>query len=271
MKNKTLTLILSVILLASIFTGCKTVVKKELKQELKVENIDETDINEEALDKAISKSILTTTERLDESELSTEGHVLLGVEIEKNIVNAYVIAAVSNYGIQNDTLTCIHSTSATPTVISYEINPENDRYTEISYNEADENTIETLFPKPYEDKAKNAKNYYSEIEKMQIQQAEAYLDFIDRDLPIKPFIKKNVIPILTNSNFSKQLPNFPTWEGSSEIFENGQRFIYSSEVGESETGKPIVICTKTDEEGNIIMTFSVDKNGSITKLEKNID
>ncbi|MGL4450053.1 MAG: hypothetical protein ACRCTZ_02540 [Sarcina sp.] len=275
MKNKTLTLFLSLILLSSMFIACGASVKEEVTQKIKIEEkfkMKENDINIDLLDKAISKSILKTTERLDSSELSTEGHILLGTTIENNILNAYIIAAISNYGIQNETFTCISKTATIPTVISYQVNPDNGRYTEIDYREVNpttnEYTIESLFPENFREAAENANSYYSEIETMQIKQATEYLDFIDRDLPVKPLLKKEIIPILANSNFAKNAPDFPTWEGSAETYKNGQRFIYESKKIKV-NGKDMIICTKTNEDGTILMKFSVDENGNIKEIKEN--
>ncbi|MGL5574845.1 MAG: hypothetical protein ACRDCW_04730 [Sarcina sp.] len=274
MKNKTLTLFLSLILLSSMFIACGASVKEEVTQKIKIEEkfkMKENDINIDLLDKAISKSILKTTERLDSSELSTEGHILLGTTIENNILNAYIIAAISNYGIQNETFTCISKTATIPTVISYQVNPDNGRYTEIDYREVNpttnEYTIESLFPENFREAAENANSYYSEIEKMQIKQATEYLDFIDRDLPVKPLLKKEIIPILADSNFAKNAPDFPTWEGSCETYKNGQRFVYESKKIKV-NGKDMIICTKTNEDGTVLMKFSVDENGNIEEIKE---
>ncbi|MGL4763085.1 MAG: hypothetical protein ACRC6T_01225 [Sarcina sp.] len=274
MKNKTLTLIFSVILLASLFTACGRTLNKEisLSPKNKIKEINETDINTEALNNAISKSVLKTHERLADSELNTEGHVLIGTELNKNIITTYVIASVNNYGVQNNILTSISGSGIIPTIIKFEVNPENDRYTELEYIEASNPTdfhesVKAFFPEKYHEDALNFTYITTVLMDLQVKQAEEYLDFIDLDIPIKPFIEKDIISIIDNNNFSKQAPNFPNWEGSLEILEKGKRYTYSSSETQID-GKTFIHCKKIDEKNNIIMEFIVNENGEIKTLDK---
>ena len=100
---------------------------------------------------------------------------------------------------------------------------------------------------------------------MQLEQAAEYLTFINRDIPIKNHIIKESLPILENKTFSKEAPNFPTWDGSLELFENGKRYIYTSEPVTS-NGYNVIICTKINENGNILKKFVIDKNGDLINL-----
>lgn len=274
MKNKTLTLVLSVILIASFFTACSTTVEVST---ISVKNKESAplqiaDINYDDLDASIEKSIIATSERLTKSELTTTGHILLGAEIENNNLIAYIIAGVNNFGFENEILTSISATGAIPTVIKYEINPDNKRYTEIEYLEPNKDAdfkteVVRLFPNEYKDDALLADTRYPEIENMQLEQAFDYLDFIDRESTVKTYIEKDYIKTIDENIFKEKAKNFPNWEGSLELLENGERFIYSTNC----VSETLVTCTKTNIDGNVISKFSLDSNGMVTNLLDTID
>ena len=272
MKNKTLTLLLPLILFASFFTACTKNIKDELASKEIISaapsalTID--DINFEDLDKSISKSVLATKERLIETELSTEGHLLLGAEFDNNQLTTYIIAGVSNYGFVNDVFTSINATGAIPTIITYEVNPNNNRYTEISYLEPKSDLsfkdgVISIFPENYIDEALDADTKYPKIEAMQLKQANEYLDFIDRNVEIKSYVE--TVPLksaLEKDKFKELLPSFPFFEGSIEAFDNDIRYKYSSNHIDTET----IICTKESMDGKIVAKFSLSSNGDLTNI-----
>ena len=272
MKNKMLTLLLPLILFTSFFTACTKNIKAELtsneitKAELSALTIN--DINFKDLDISISKSVLATKERLLETELSTEGHLLLGAELDNNLITTYIIAGVSNYGFVNDVFTSINATGSIPTIITYEVNPDNNRYTEINYLEPKNNLsfkegVISIFPESYIDEALDADTKYPEIEAMQLKQANEYLDFIDRNAEIKSYVETVALKTnLNKDNFKELLPNFPYFEGSIEAFDNDIRYKYSSNHIDSET----IICTKEDMDGKIITKFSLSSTGTLINI-----
>lgn len=271
MKNKTLTLMLPIILIASFFTACSKTVKEEINSprvsESKLTEATFADINFEDLDKEISKSVLATKERFKEAELSTEGHLLIEAELKDNMITAYLIAGVSNYGFVNDVFTCVDATGAIPTIITYEVNPDNNRYTEISYLEPEEGMsfedgIKSIFPEKYVSKALEADMKYPEIEAMQMRQVNEYLKFIERDAQVENYVETAKLQIeMSEEEFNKEYPNYPYFEGAIEVFDEDTdvRYIYKSNHIDEES----IACTKEMEDGTVIEKFIIFRDGSL--------
>ncbi|MGL4741142.1 MAG: hypothetical protein ACRC41_10090 [Sarcina sp.] len=269
MKNKTLTLLIPIILISSLFSACSIEKKITISTNADKENIKNTQlqnisIDEDALNKAISKSILDTNERLEDAELKTEGHIILGTETNQNFVTTFIIAGVSNYRFENDTFVSTSATGAIPTIIRYEVNPENNRYTEIDYQEPNKDNFQEsvykMFPEQFHDKVLNADLKYPEIEKMQLLQAKEYIHTLGRDVEIKTYLKKDDLPVNLEV-FSANFKNFPTWEGTVEILENADRFIYESKITEINS-EIYITCTQKDAKGNTLESFLVDTSGN---------
>lgn len=272
MKNKTVSLICIFLMTTSIFISCTnkntnvevTMSAKTASQEPLVLD----DINYDDLDSSIKKSILATSERLPKSELTTSGHIFLGSEIKENFLIAYIIAGVNNFEFQNGILTSIASTGAIPTVIKYNINPENKRYTEVEYLEPNPNAdfkseVNSLFPAEYINSALNANAKYPEIEEMQINEALDYLDFLERDASVQSYIDKKFIDIIPNNYFLELAPDYPTWEGTIEKIEDGIRYIYETTTLDSDN----VLFTKKTEDNVVTEKFKIDTNGHVKILE----
>lgn len=270
MKNKTLTLLLSVILIASFFTACSKTIESTSVSNSKVKEITPLkldDINYDDLNTSIKKSVLATSERLSASELTTTGHILLGAEIQGSSLIAYTIAGVNNFGFQNGILTSVSATGAIPTVIKYEINPDNKRYTEIEYLEPNSDAdfkseIIRLFPAEYVESALNADSKYPEIEKMQVKEALDYLDFIKREAKVKTYIEKDDIKIIDENILLEKANKYPTWYGSLELVEDGERYLYKSEANNDTS----VIFTKENSKHEVLEKFSIDSDGLIINL-----
>ncbi|MGL4992284.1 MAG: hypothetical protein ACRC57_14175 [Sarcina sp.] len=268
MKYKTLTLLIPIILISSLLSACSLGNKNSTSSTTQIEILKEekpdVKIDEKALNKSISKSILDTNERLEDAELKTEGHIILGTETNQNIITAFIIAGVSNYRFENNTFVSTSATGAIPTIIRYEVNPENNRYTEIDYQEPNKDNFQEsvfkMFPQEFQEKVLNADLKYPEIEKMQLEQAKEYVHTLGRNSEIKTYLKKENLPVNIEV-FSSNFKNFPTWEGTLEVLENADRFIYESKIV-SKDSQTYIECTQKDSNGNILETFLVDTAGN---------
>ena len=217
-------------------------------------------IKEEDLEKQISKSIKATGERYSKTELTTEGHITLGKEINDEILTVYLISSVSNFEFQDNEFNLVSGASLVPTIIKYELNPKNNRYKELEYIELlDDENYAKIFPKEYIDKLNASKGIYKDIEKQQVDQAKEYLNTINRAATINvEYVKKEYLdipPTLINKSINDKFPN---WEGEIESLENGKRIIYSTTIDKNNN----YIFTKSHKDGDIIESFELDKDGN---------
>lgn len=213
-----------------------------------------------SLNKAISEAILIENKTLsDDVVVNSEGHLILGVEIEKNKTIVYALTATSQFGFENNTLISKYGRGSSPTRLTF-------KHTNNQYE-----LEEYLLPKDgsyyqYLIKIKDSENN-DLLNKQQLVYAKKYLKDIDRDAKVRLRVNHKVADIYDNVTSNYLLLNFkqyPYWIGTLERTHESKVFIYEQRMEKEGTMKGKIFFTRKDQEGNILEeTIFKIKNGKI--------
>ncbi len=229
----------------------------------------------EKIDQQVSSAILSTYESgYSIGECSAEGHIILKIEKNKDVMTVYAVVSYGEWGFENGIFTKISGSGAIPTVITFEkaaSESESDYFLKEFKEPKDgsyfEPSIKEMFPLSLRIPALNAHQYYSKLERQEEVYARRYLSSIGRDAKIQadntemPLDSMNVEAadcLLELEMFNE----FPFWIGTRETIENGERYVYEKAWEDHGDGDGIVTFTKRIYEGDIVekTVIRVEKN-----------
>lgn len=222
------------------------------------------------IEEAVSQAILKQGEHYMSGEMVVEGHVVLDIAETNGEIVVYTIASAGNFGFENAVFTKVSGSGAIPTVITLRKN-EHDRYELLKYQEPQDGegysgSVRKLFPlKLWPQVLPVNDELYAGLIKQQEDQAAAYLQRIGRKAPVQAhYVQRELfdLPVAASNKlfaeltkYDQFLNNCPYWNGSREIVENGERYIYET--------------SQSQVDGYDVITFRQSKaDGSIVKEKK---
>ena len=247
MNKKILSIIFVLLMLLGSFSACS-------KTPADIDN---------KIDQAVSKVLLEDSKVYSKyGECYGEGHIVLGYDKVHTGYKVYTISTSAMYGFENNNFVAIVSNEPMPMIVELNddllyrklISVKNDKnYTE---------NIQQLFPKEYHQRlsivsAEDKENLFSQRDKY----AYDYLTEIGRTAYVGniEYFKdsyKSYDDYLIDSKISKslmkidRLKDYPFWNGSREIVDNGTRYVYSTKI---DLTNERIVYSKTNYDTNEIL------------------
>lgn len=234
----------------------------------------------EKISAAVSNAIKSKGGGYAQGETETEGHIILSVQEENNIIKVYTVASYGAFGFENEIFTKISGSGAIPTVMIFS-KGEDDDYNLLEYKEPQDGSlyirsIKNMFPKALQRKALSADKYYSDLSKQQEAQAHEYLKNIGRDAKVSADHVEKKLPNInveaSNKLFAELtkynhfLNNSPYWIGTRELLENGVRYVYETSQSKTSDGYDLITFRKLNEDKTVIEEYKYKIVGSEPKL-----
>lgn len=236
-KKPALWIVLAAVLTAAICAVCLFAKPKTDRAE--------TSAAQNGLDDAIHNAFITEQEDKGwRGEFGAEGHILLGTKETKTQTVAYVLHEFASFGFENDCLIELggHAMAAKLTFRHTEGGYELAR---IDYPEDGDRyapSIKRLFPKTCQKRIFSHSEEDSEaLWRQCAAQAEAYLARIGRTAEVRRDVDRTWLsevmdPAVADkvTTETPELTNYPTWIGTREQIEDGERYVYTATLYETE-------------------------------------
>ena len=205
-----------------------------------------------------------------EGELAAEGHVILGVETNENVVTVYSLSNYGQFGFENGIFTLVGGAFRIPAMIIFSKNNQEEYvlqdYQEPESGSGNSQSIKKMFPEKFLDDITNTAKYDDEISRQLEVQAMEYLQRIGRNAKVSvDYVEKALITINTEASnkLLEIMPDFfPYWLGTIERLENGVRYVYETSQTKIDEGHDLVIYTKKKEDGSIVAVYEYEIIGS---------
>ncbi len=131
------------------------------------------------LEQAVHFANLTQTKGYSAGDFATEGHVILGTEIQGNTTTVYALSSYDWFALENGELKNISGATRVPSVLTF---LKNDRgeYVLQSFQEplgGNEfaRSVQKMFPKKFLDDALHGEKFEKILRQQQVDQIEPYL------------------------------------------------------------------------------------------------
>lgn len=208
------------------------------------------------LEESVEEAILDKGRDYMDGECEAEGHQILRVTAEHNIVKVYAFCSYGQYEFQNGNFVDAYGSGVIPTVITFVLD-EAGNYTLQTYREPDDgadyvSSVHKLFPLSLWSKV----TYYSEsvMDELKSQKeiyAKAYLQSIGRtakvgeyqDFAYKHLSEEGVSDVVDNELVAK-FGEYPYYIGNVEKVEDGQRYVYEVKWERTDVENGTVTYTK---------------------------
>ena len=225
--------------------------------------------NPKTVEEAVSLAIKAQGKGYGEGEVVTEGHEILDTEGKDGKVKVYTIASIGWFGFENGIFTKVSGSGAIPTVITF-VQNEKEEYILQEYQEPRDGagnlqSTKKLFPQRLWDKVLSGRTYYQDLIKQQEQQAAEYLSRIGREAEVSAdYVKKELIRINVEASnklfaeftkYNEELNKFPYWQGTTELLEDGKRYIFETSQSKTSEGLDLVIFQKKKEDGTLVKEY----------------
>jgi hypothetical protein len=233
-----------------------------------------------SLDEAVSLAVKRQGKNYAPGEVATEGHLILDTEENEGSITVYTIASFGYFGFENGIFTKTSGSGAIPTVLTFSRN-ERGEYTLLRYQEPMDGALYTqsvqkMFPQRLWSAVLQEGARYAALVQQQEAQAAAYLKVIGREAKVSAaYVEKKPLNINVEASnkllaeYTKNDPLlnlFPSWVGSKEILENGVRYIYETSQSKSQDGHDLVLFTKKEEGGKVVLQYQYQIQGTEPQL-----
>jgi len=234
----------------------------------------------EKISAAVNNAIKSQGTGYAQGETETEGHIILSVKEENRTVKVYTVASFGAFGFENGVFTKVSGSGAIPTVMIFS-KDEDDDYNLLEYKEPQDGSLYTksiknMFPKALQSTALSANKYYLDLSKQQEAQASEYLKSIGRDAKVSADHVEKKLPSINveasnklfaySIEYNQFLHKFPYWIGTTEMLENGVRYIYETSQGKVSDGYDLITFRKLNEDKIVVEEYRYKIVGSEPKL-----
>lgn len=222
--------------------------------------------NPDTIDEAVSRAVKSQGKSYLVGEVVTEGHIILDTEEKDGQVKVYTIASIGWFGFENGIFTTVSGSGTIPTVITFSKN-ESGAYDLLQYQEPKDGalylgSVKKMFPQKLWPEVLTEGKRYSELVTQKDEQAVAYLKSIGREAKVSAsYVEKKLVDINVEASnklfaeltkYNSFLNSCPYWIGSTELVENGVRYIYKTSQSKTADGYDLVIFQKNKEDGSIV-------------------